>query len=167
MFLQVQVPEQDRSCLSFICPQGLMNPFRCTHISVTYLELRVLQLLQTILSSEWDWTMKRSIQLNQSNTKQLPHGRFHQIGRKPWRSQWGFQSTTTSSLTTWIWTEEVDKQQRCSYRSNLRRLEVSQQHETSRCGIQYGGILCATTAMDRYWWQSSSVQRYEQGSWNT
>ena len=48
------------------------------------------------------------------NTKQLLHGRFHQINRNPGGSNWTLQSTTTSSLITWIRTEEVDKQQRCS-----------------------------------------------------
>ena len=46
-------------------------------------------------------------------------------------------------------------------------VEVSQQHETSRSGTQYGGNLSARTKMDRYWWQSSSMQRYKQGSWST
>ena len=62
MFLQVQVPEQDRSCLRFYGVQELTNLFRYTNISVTYLELRVLQLARTMLSSEWDWTTKKSIQ---------------------------------------------------------------------------------------------------------
>ena len=59
MFLQVQVPEQDRG---FCGVQELTNLFKYTNISDTYLELRVLQHVQITLSSEWDWIMKKCIQ---------------------------------------------------------------------------------------------------------
>ena len=64
------------------------------------LEQRVLQLVQTMLSSEWDWTTKKVSDCSKSNTKQLLHG----INRNPGRSNWGLHSTTTSSLATSIWT---------------------------------------------------------------
>ena len=67
---------------------------------------------------------RRVSKSNKGITKQLLHGRFPYISRKPGRSNSSIQSTTTSSLTTWIGTEEVDKQQRCSYQSNPRGLEV-------------------------------------------
>ena len=46
-----------------------MNMLRYTNISVMSLDLTVLQLVQTMLSSEWDWTTKESIQLQQRQYK--------------------------------------------------------------------------------------------------
>ena len=60
MVLQVQVPEQDRSCLRFLWRPSNNEPDQYTNISFMYLELRVLQPAQTMLSS--DWTTKNSIQ---------------------------------------------------------------------------------------------------------
>ena len=36
-----------------------------------------------MLSSEWDWTTKKSIRLQQGNTIQILHGRLHQHSRSP------------------------------------------------------------------------------------
>ena len=80
-FLQVQVQEQDRSCLRFLWRPRTNEPVQMYEYQRHV--FGVLQFLQTILSSEWDWTMKRSIRLKQRNTKQFLHGRFHQIGRNP------------------------------------------------------------------------------------
>ena len=129
--------------------------------------LKFSNLCKLCLQTSGTGQRKRVSNCSKGNSKQLLHGRFHQISRSPGRRNWSLQSTTTSSLTTWIWTEEVDKQKRCSYQSNPRRLEVNQQHEASRSATPYRGILSARTTMDRYWWQFSSMQRYKQGSWST
>ena len=36
-----------------------------------------------MLSSEWDWTTKKSIRLQQGNTIQILHGQLHQLSRSP------------------------------------------------------------------------------------
>ena len=155
MFLKVKVPEQDRSCLML-----LWRPWTNDPVQTYEHQLHVLwatgspTCVQIMLLNEWDRTTKKSIRLQQRQYKKLLHGRFHSIGRNPWRSNWSVQSTTTSLLTTWIWIGEVDKQEWCSYQSNPRELEIQmiQQYEASRSGTQYGGNNSSRTTMDRYLW---------------
>ena len=130
MLLQVQVPEQERSCLRF-----LWRPRTDKPVKIYEYQRHIIGATSSPTCANWILKRvsldneERVSNCNKSNTKQLLHGRFHQNGRNPWRSNWGLQSSTTSFFTTWIWTEEVDKQQRRSYRSNPRRLELNQQHK--------------------------------------
>ena len=46
-----------------------MNPF---NISVMYLELRIFQFVQNMLSSEWDWSTKKWISNDDAVTEAIP-----------------------------------------------------------------------------------------------
>ena len=102
--------------------QELMNLFRHTNVNVMCLQLRDLQLVQTML-----W-----IECN-SNAKQLLRRQFRQISRNPWGCNRGvLQSVATSTCASWIWTKKADKQQQWCFGCNPSRLEINQQHETIR-----------------------------------
>ena len=69
MFLEVQVPKQDRSCLSFLWRPRKNKTVLIYECQRDVFGAKVLQLVQTMLSSEWDWTTKESIQLQQRQYK--------------------------------------------------------------------------------------------------
>ena len=69
IILQVQVPSRIEVAWGSYGVQEQTKLFKYANISVTYLELRVLQLAQTMLWSEWVWTTKKSIRLQQKQYK--------------------------------------------------------------------------------------------------
>ena len=73
---------------------------------------------------------------------------FHPTSQNLWRINWSLQSTTIFFPTACIWTQEVDKQQRCSYRSNPGKLGINQQPKANWNGTKHGGTFCARTTMD-------------------
>ena len=64
MFLQVLIPEQDRGCLMFLWRPRTEEPVQI-YVYQRHVFGTVLQLVQTALSSEWDWKTKESIRLQQ------------------------------------------------------------------------------------------------------
>ena len=140
-------PNHARKCLMFLWRPGT-NLFRYTKISVKYLQRKNLQLKQVMLSSEWDSIVKKCIQTQQRRYKITSTWTFLYINKITRKSKQNLQLVTTSSLTTWVSTAEINEQQRQTYCSNPRWSETDQQHEASWSGIHLGGVFCACSTME-------------------
>ena len=146
MFLQVQVPEQDRSCLRFLWRPRTNEP------------VHIYEYQRHVFGAKSSPTCANCALKRVG----LDNEEEYRIATKPIQNNF-YMDDFIKSVETLEAAIEVfnklqpllsqhgfDKQQRRSYQSNSRRLEVNQQHEASRSGTQYGGILTARTTMVFY-----------------
>ena len=151
MFLQVQVPEQDRSCLRFLWSLRTNEPVHIykyqRHLfgAKSFPTCANYNLKRVGLDNEKEYPIAaKAIQNNfymddfikSIETPEEAIEVFNQL--QSLLSQHGFE------LKKWISNNDAVT------KAIQKTIEVNQQHETSRSGTQYRGILSARTTMDRY-----------------